>query len=100
MTAKKKLVDALASNKGHAALATPATLAAAPAPAKARSATRPFPGNYCWIHGYKVNQTHTGASCTRRAAGHKEDAMIANMMGSSKADTGWNPVPDGVGVPI
>jgi hypothetical protein len=85
--ANKKLTDALALNKGGAAPATPT---AALAPAKACSATMPFPGNYCWTHGHKVNQTHTSATCTCRPAGHKEVAMTANTMGGSKADKGWN----------
>jgi hypothetical protein len=88
--ANKKLADVLASNKGGVAPATPATLSAALAPLKARSATRAFPGNYCWTHGHRVNQTHTSATCTCRALGHKEDATTANTMGSSKADKGWN----------
>jgi hypothetical protein len=85
--ANKKLVDVLGHNKGSAAPVTPV---AAPAPMKAHSATRPFPGNYCWGHGHKVNQTHTSATCTCRAAGHKEDVMTANTMGGSKGDKGWN----------
>ncbi len=85
--ANKKLADALARNKGIAARVTPA---AAPAPAKACLATRPFQGNYCWTHGHKVNQIHTRAICTHRTAGHKEDAMTANTMGDSKANKGWN----------
>ncbi len=90
----KKLADALVCTKGCAAPATPATLAnlvVALAPPKACSATRPFPGNYCWTHGHKVNQTHTSATCTHRAPGHKEDATTANTMGGSDADKGWNP---------
>jgi hypothetical protein len=88
--ANKKLADALACNKGGAALAAPATPVAAPAPPKACLTTRPFPGNYCWTHGHRVNQTHTSATCTCKAPGHKEDATTANTMGSSKADKGWN----------
>jgi hypothetical protein len=90
MAAIKKLVDTLASNKGGAAPATLATLAAAPASPKSCSATRPFLGNYCWTHGHKVNQTHTSATCTCRVPGHKEDATTANRMSGSKADKGWN----------
>jgi hypothetical protein len=86
----KKLVDALARNKGGGVQAARATLAAAPGPPKARSATRPFPGNYCWTHGHRVIQTHTSATCTCRALGHKEDVTTANTMGGSKADKGWN----------
>jgi hypothetical protein len=85
--ANKKLRDALARSKGGA---MPATPAAAPALVKACLATRPFPGNYCWTHGHKVNQTHTSATCICKAVGHKDNAMTANMMGGSKADKGWN----------
>jgi hypothetical protein len=67
-----------------------ATLAAAPAPVKARLATRPFPGNSCWTHGHKVNQTHTSATCSCKAAENKDNVTTTNKMGSSKADKGWN----------
>jgi hypothetical protein len=86
--ANKKLADALACNKGGTAPAIPAIPVVAPAPAKACSVTRSFPGNYCWTHGHKVNQTHTSAICTRRVVGHKEDATTANTMGGSEADKG------------
>jgi hypothetical protein len=68
--ANTKLADLLAYNKGGVAPATPVTPAAAPAPPKARSATRAFPGNYCWTHGHRVNQTHTSATCTCKVLGH------------------------------
>jgi hypothetical protein len=86
-TANKKLMYMLARNKGGTMLATPAV---APAPVKACSATRPFPGNYCWTHGHKVNQTHTSATCSCNAAGHKDNATTANTMGGSEADKRWN----------
>jgi hypothetical protein len=63
--ANKMLADALACNKGGA---MPATPAAAPAPVKTCLTTRPFPGNYCWTLGHKVNQTHTSATCSCKAA--------------------------------
>ena len=85
--ANKKLSDALVHNKGGA---MPATTAAAPALVKVRLATRPFPGNYCWTHVHKVNQTHTSATCSHKAAGHKDNVTTANTMGGSKADKGWN----------
>jgi hypothetical protein len=90
MVAYKKLANELACKKGGAAPATLASPAAAPAPSKACSVTRPFLGNYCWNHGHRVNQTHTSATCTCRALGHKEDATTANTMGGSKADKGWS----------
>jgi hypothetical protein len=82
MAANKKLVDALAHSKGGT------TLAAAPAPAKICSANKPFPGNYCWIHGHRVSQVHTSATCNCKAMGHKDNATTANTMGGSKADKG------------
>jgi hypothetical protein len=88
--ANKKLANGLARTKGSTALATPVTPAVAPAPPKAHLETRPFPGNYCWIHGHRVNQTHTSVTCSCRAPGHKEDATTVNTMGGSKADKGWN----------
>jgi hypothetical protein len=84
MVANKKLADVLAHNKGDAMPAV------APAPAKACSANKPFPGNYCWTHGHKVNQTHMSATCSCKAVGHKDNATTANTIGSSKADKGWN----------
>ncbi len=59
MAANKKLADMFVHNKGGAVPATLATPAAAPARPKAHSATRPFPGNYCWTHGQRVDQIHT-----------------------------------------
>ncbi len=88
--ANKKLADALARNKGGAKPAAAATPVAAPAPVTGCSSNRPFPGNYCWTHGHRVNQTHTSASCTRKAKGHKNKATTANKMGSSERDKGWN----------
>ncbi len=90
-TANKKLADVLVHNKGGAMLpAAAATLVVAPAPVMGCSSNRPFPGNYCWNHGHRVNQTHTSASCTCKAEGHKNNATTANMMGGSKWDKGWN----------
>jgi hypothetical protein len=98
--ANKKLADTLARNKGGAMPAAAATLAAAPAQVTGRSSNRSFPGNYCWTHDHKINQTHTSATCTCKAEGHKDDATTANTMCASKRDKGFNPVPDGVGVPF
>jgi hypothetical protein len=82
--ANKKLVNALAWNKGGAAPA------AAPAMVKGCLTNKPFPGNYCWTHSHWVNQNHTGATCRNKAVGHKDKAMSVDMMGSSEADKGWN----------
>ncbi len=45
----KKLADALAQNKGGV------VPVAAPATGKGCLTNKPFPGNYCWTHGHKVN---------------------------------------------
>jgi hypothetical protein len=94
MAANKKLADALAQNKGGV------MPAAASAPALGKGHNKPFPGNYCWTHVHKVSQNHTSATCGHKAAGHKDNAMSANMMGGSKADKGWSSLTDSVGVPI
>jgi hypothetical protein len=90
MTANKKLADTLVRNKGGAMPAAAATPAAASTPVTVCSPNRPFPGNYCLTHGHRVNQTHTSASCTCKAAGYKIIATTVNMMGGSKRDKGWN----------
>jgi hypothetical protein len=82
--ANKKLVDALARNKG---ITLPA---AALTTGRGRSMNKPFPGNYCWTHGHWVNQNHTSTTCWNKAAGHKDNVTSANMMGGSVTDKGWN----------
>ncbi len=49
-----------------------------------------FPGNYCWTHGYKCGKGHTSATCLFPAAGHRKDAMLANIFGGSVKDKGWD----------
>jgi hypothetical protein len=39
--------------------------------------------NYCWTHGYRVNSTHTGATCPRPNKGHQTAATRSNTMGGS-----------------
>ncbi len=82
--ANKKLADGFAHTKSGA------MPVAAPALAKIRTANKPFLGNYCWTHGHRVNQTHTSATCSCKAMGHKSNMPTANTMGSSEADKGWN----------
>ena len=49
------------------------------------------PGNYCWTHGHRVSKDHTSATCGNKAAGHKDDATLSNMMGGSEKDNkGWD----------
>lgn len=77
-------------SKGHA----PAVMTAPVASGSAR--TRPprlqqFAVNgYCWTHGYKVGKTHSSATCTARAVGHKVTATRANTMGGSSLNKGWD----------
>jgi hypothetical protein len=80
-TANKKLAEALAK-KG---VAMPAK---AMGTGGARSTNTPFPGNYCWTYGHWVSQHHTNAICGNKAAGHKDEATSANMMGSSNTNKG------------
>eukprot|EP00957_Ditylum_brightwellii_P075981 5775238-Ditylum_brightwellii.AAC.1 len=39
--------------------------------------------NYCWTHGFDVNDTHTSQSCSRPKYGHIWYAMRNNTMGGS-----------------
>jgi hypothetical protein len=36
--------------------------------------------NYCWSHGYQVGMNHTSANCTKKAPGHKDNAIKTNIM--------------------
>jgi hypothetical protein len=80
----KKLVDALAWNKGGVAPS------AAPATGKGCLTNKLFPGNYCWTHRHWVNQNHMSATCRNKAAGHKDKVMSTTTIGSSEADKGLN----------
>jgi hypothetical protein len=46
----------------------------------------PSPTNYCWIHGYKVGNTHTSLTCKLLKPGHKKGATRADNMGGSQAN--------------
>jgi hypothetical protein len=39
--------------------------------------------NYCWTHGWIVNDTHTSSSCTNKAEGHQDAATRCKPMGGS-----------------
>ena len=43
---------------------------------------------YCWTHGYKVGTTHSSATCTGKAPGHKDEATRSNTMNGSTANKG------------
>ena len=47
------------------------------------------PNGYCWTHGYKVGLRHSSATCTNKAAGHKDAATRANTMNGSATNKGW-----------
>ncbi len=89
-TANRKLLDALAKLQAT----RPPTLR--PPPTSIRPSgppppsTKPYPGNYCWTHGYRVNQMHMSATCGRKAPGHQDLAMASNTMGGNKKDKGWD----------
>jgi hypothetical protein len=37
--------------------------------------------NYCWSHRYQVGLNYTSANCTKKAPGHKDNAIKSNIMG-------------------
>jgi hypothetical protein len=37
--------------------------------------------NYCRSHGYQVGMNHTSANCTKKAPGHKDNAIKTKIMG-------------------
>jgi len=79
---KERLKKLTASQAGYhgANLANPAVVPAAAntATVVTNCETRMY---YCWTHGLGLNSTHTSATCTNRAEGHKDDATVSNMQG-------------------
>ena len=75
-TANKLLLDSLVKLQ-----ATKPSMPGTPCPS-----TKPCPGNYCWTHGFLVNQTHTSATCSCKATGHQDDATVSDRMGGSQKD--------------
>jgi hypothetical protein len=53
---------------------------------RGQSSFNPYPNNYCWIHGYKVANTHTSLSCNFPKQGHKRESTRADNMGDSQAN--------------
>ena len=41
--------------------------------------------NYCWSHGFHVEDDHTSATCNNPRAGHQRNATKANIMGGTTA---------------
>jgi hypothetical protein len=46
----------------------------------------PSSRNYCWMHGYKVVNTHTSLTCKLPRPGHQKKATRADTMGGSQAN--------------
>jgi hypothetical protein len=46
----------------------------------------PYPSNYFWKYGYKVDNTHTSLSCNFTKQGHNQEATRADNMGGSQAN--------------
>jgi hypothetical protein len=42
---------------------------------KGKRTFNPSPDNYCWTHGYKVANSHTGLSCNYPKHGHKREPL-------------------------
>ena len=51
---------------------------------------KPFPGNYCWMHGYKCSKMHTSATCLYPVSGHRKEATAGNTWGGYVKDKGWD----------
>ena len=94
----KKLVEAGRSRgpwtpaSGTPATGTPAagTPAAGTPVGRGKPNNAPHPGNYWWMHGHRVNIGHTSATCSRKATGHRDEATVANTLGGSERDKGWD----------
>jgi hypothetical protein len=79
--------DSLAGCLAPAAAATPM-----PAGTRAPRTTRPVnyaTNGYCWLHGYKVGQSHTSITCNAKADSHQAGATHTNIMGGSTLNKGW-----------
>jgi hypothetical protein len=84
----KKLVDAaaMAASCQRVAGTPPGT----GRPPDSGAPNKPFPGNYCWTHGYKCSKMHKSATCLYPALGHRKEATAANTWGGSVKDKGWD----------
>jgi hypothetical protein len=68
------------------AAAVPAAAnAATPPPAVAHSPRPNTAGTmyYCWTHGLGKNRAHTSLLCNTKAADHKDNATVDNMLGGN-----------------
>ena len=79
----KKLVEASAKR-------VPGTPPETGCPPGSGAPKKPFPRNYCWRHGYKCSKEHASATCLYQASGHHKEATVANTLGGSMKDKGWD----------
>eukprot|EP00804_Cyclotella_cryptica_P021962 CCRYP_000901-RA/>CCRYP_000901-RA protein AED:0.35 eAED:0.34 QI:0/0/0/1/1/1/2/0/655 len=49
-----------------------------------------MPRGYCWMHGIRVQEGHSSATCANKVEGHKDAATRANTMGGSMVNKGWD----------
>jgi hypothetical protein len=47
-------------------------------PVASRVAKNPQSGNFCWTHRHRCSKGHTCATCSNKAAGHKNKATASN----------------------
>ncbi len=88
LTATNATLTAANKNLSEALAKFQATRPTTPGPPP--TSNKPFPGNYCWIHGHCVSQMHTSATCGGKATGHQDKATTSNTMGGSEKNKGWN----------
>jgi hypothetical protein len=69
----RRLLGVQGNTRPAAAASTPTTYV--------RKSYRTNNDKYCWSHGYQVGLNHTSANCTKKAPGHKDNAIKTNIMG-------------------
>jgi hypothetical protein len=69
----RRLLGVQGNTSPAAAASTPTTYV--------RKSYRTNNDNYCWSHGYQVGLNHTSDNCTKKAPGHKDNAIKTNIMG-------------------
>jgi len=53
-------------------------------PALANAAISEPPRHYyCWTHGLGINRAHTSITCNHKATGHRDEAVMGNMLGGN-----------------
>jgi hypothetical protein len=69
----RRLLGVQGNTRTAAAASTPTTYV--------RKSYRTNNDNYCWSHGYQVGLNHTSDNFTKKAPGHKDNAIKTNIMG-------------------